>query len=336
MDTNQLAGYDYAGNDPVSLSDPTGLDNWWAGPTMNKPVTPDAPPISQSLAEDQGFGSLCNAHNCSGYKPRPVFVTPHFGFSANTPNIQALSKAFGKALKTHYDKMFDPRASTYKMPQTQLAYGIEVGTWDDVCKSKPDLCSKSFADEVSGLHAALDKQAKANERGTMCMFFGRCHWWKVTAAATVFFRTMRAGPDGKPMLGNSSRTLGGRDRDYEENLDEDGNIVVDEQDGVKPPGLSTGTNLPKMFKVARPNWLPGGQSKDPVWAIKNSALSARGIEARVDPDDQYHFMLGPDQNGTSPDEYNAQIQSTQDDWINTQAQSMADVEAFLAEAEADD
>jgi hypothetical protein len=58
MDTNQLSGYDYAGNDPVTLSDPTGLDNWWADPTMNTPVTPDAPPISQSLAEAEGFGSL--------------------------------------------------------------------------------------------------------------------------------------------------------------------------------------------------------------------------------------------------------------------------------------
>ncbi|WP_405559883.1 RHS repeat-associated core domain-containing protein [Streptomyces canus] len=335
MDTNELPGYDYAGNDPVTLSDPTGEDNWWADPTMNKPVTPDAPPISQSLADEQGFGSLCNAHNCSHYHPHPVFISPHFGFSANTPNIKQLAAAFAKSLKTHYDKMFDPRASTYKMPDKMLAYGTEVGTWDDVCNGKPGLCSKSFADEVSGLHAALDKQAKANERGTMCMFFGECHWWKVTAAGAIYFRTMRAGADGKPMLGNSARTLGGRERDYEENLDEDGNIVADEE-GATPPGLSTGTNLPKMFKVARPNWLPGGQSKDPLWAIRDDALSARGLTARADPRDKFHIMLGPDENGVSPDEYNARIQSTQGDWMSVQAETMEDVQAFLAEAEGEE
>ncbi|MFC4036691.1 RHS repeat-associated core domain-containing protein [Streptomyces polygonati] len=335
MDTNQLSGYDYAGNDPVTLSDPTGLDNWWADPTMNKPVVAGAPPIQQSLADAEGFGSLCNASNCSNYHPHPVFITPHFGFSANTPNVKKLAAAFSKALKAHYDKEFDPRASTYKMPDAMLSYGNEVGTWDDVCTGHPDLCSKSFAAEVNGLHAALDKQAKANERGTMCIFFGQCHWAKVTAAATVFFRTMRAGPDGKPMIGSGSRNLGARPPDYEENLDEDGNIVVDEP-GVVPPGLSTATSPTKMVPGVRPNWLPGGKSKDPLWAIKGSSLEETGVTPRPQVGKTYHILLGPNESGTSPEDYGSAIESTQDLWINTQAQSMEDVQAFMAEMEAEE
>jgi hypothetical protein len=91
-----------------------------------------------------------------------------------------------------------------------------------------------------------------------------------------------------------------------------------------------------MFKGARANWPPGGQSKDPLWAIKDDALAARGLSARPDPGDKFHIMLGPDENGVSPDEYNARIQSTQDDWINTQAETMEDVQAFLAEAEGEE
>ncbi|MFD8725805.1 RHS repeat domain-containing protein [Streptomyces sp. NPDC059629] len=335
MDTNQLSGCDYAGNDPVTLSDPSGMDNWWADPTMNVPTTPDAPPISQSLADAQGFGSLCNAHNCSHYHAHPVFVSPHFGFSANTPNLKQLARDFDKALKTHYDKEFDPRAPTYKMPESTLSYGIEVGTWDDVCKAHQNLCSKSFASEVNGLHAALDKQANANERGTMCIFMGQWHWWKVTAAATVFFRTMRAGPDGKPMLGTGSRNLGGRAADYEENLDEDGNIVTDEQ-GKVPPGASLATDPRKLPPSFRPNWLPGGKSKDPLWAvIDDDRLADRELTPRPDPtpNKDFHILLGSSKNGTSPDEYGASMESTQDLWMNVNAQSMEDVDAFLTEVE---
>ncbi|MFF3988701.1 hypothetical protein ACFY0B_29425 [Streptomyces sp. NPDC001797] len=79
----------------------------------------------------------------------------------------------------------------------------------------------------------------------MCIFMGQCHWWKVTAAVTVFFRTMRAGPDGKPMLGTGSPNLGARLSDYEENLDEDGNIVTGKA-GELPPGASLATDPRKL------------------------------------------------------------------------------------------
>jgi RHS repeat-associated protein len=329
MDTNQLSGYDYAGNDPVTLSDPTGLDNWWADPTMNKPVVKGAPPISQSLADAEGFGNLCTPTTCSNYHPHAVYITPHFAFSSNTPNLKQLAAAFDKAVKTHYDKQFDPQASTYRMPDAQLEYGNEVGTWDDVCSAHPDLCSKSFAAQVNGLHAALDKQAKANERGTMCIIWGQCHWWKVTAAATVFFRTMRAGPDGKPLLGSGGRNLGGRQADYEANLDEDGNIIVDEVPGKAPAGLSVSTNLPTMYYVRRPNWLPGGQSPDETWVIKESVLAKLGLVARPDPKDPDHWMIGPDENGVSTEEYGRRIAATQQYWKASGASTMEEFEAFV-------
>ncbi|MGW1875658.1 RHS repeat-associated core domain-containing protein [Streptomyces sp. NPDC001975] len=69
-DPTQLAGYDYSGNNPTTGSDPTGLDNWWADPTMNKPVVKGAKPISQKLANEQGLGENCNSHNCSDYDPK--------------------------------------------------------------------------------------------------------------------------------------------------------------------------------------------------------------------------------------------------------------------------
>ncbi|MGY5055138.1 hypothetical protein ACWDFR_13795 [Streptomyces sp. 900105755] len=286
-------------------------------------------------ATDPDTGTGTTAFDNAGQVTSTTFVSPHFGFSANTPNLKQLARDFDKALKTHYDKEFDPRASTYKMPESTLSYGIEVGTWDDVCKAHQDLCSKSFASEVNGLHAALDKQAKANERGMMCIFMGQCHWWKVTAAATVFFRTMRAAPDGKPMLGTGSRHLGARLSDYEENLDEDGNIVTDKA-GELPPGASLATDPRKLPLSFRPNWLPGGKSKDPLWAIKDdSALAARGVTPRPDsnPNKDYHILLGPSENRTSPEEYGAAMESTQDLWMNTNAESMEDVQAFLTEIE---
>ncbi|MGY5121081.1 RHS repeat-associated core domain-containing protein [Streptomyces sp. 900105755] len=66
-DPVQLAGYDYSGNNPTTRSDPTGRDNWWADPTMNKPVGKGAKPISRQLADEQGFGGECTPETCSDY-----------------------------------------------------------------------------------------------------------------------------------------------------------------------------------------------------------------------------------------------------------------------------
>ncbi|MFD8811224.1 RHS repeat-associated core domain-containing protein [Streptomyces sp. NPDC059627] len=65
-DPIQLAGYDYSGNNPTTRSDPTGRDNWWADPTMNKPVGKGAKPITRHQADEEGFGDECTPGTCSG------------------------------------------------------------------------------------------------------------------------------------------------------------------------------------------------------------------------------------------------------------------------------
>ncbi|MBS2966872.1 hypothetical protein KGA66_27815 [Actinocrinis puniceicyclus] len=88
-DPTQLAGYDYAGNDPVTGSDPTGTllstdgggggsyngtcqsdnscgsgsgsgDDWWADPTQN-------PGVNQDLANSHGYGGSCTPTTCSNF-----------------------------------------------------------------------------------------------------------------------------------------------------------------------------------------------------------------------------------------------------------------------------
>ncbi|WP_093787344.1 RHS repeat domain-containing protein [Actinacidiphila guanduensis] len=66
-DPSQMGGYTYAADNPASGSDPTGMDNWWADPTVNTPTTPDAPPITQHQAQEEGFGADCTATTCSDY-----------------------------------------------------------------------------------------------------------------------------------------------------------------------------------------------------------------------------------------------------------------------------
>ncbi|MFE1851402.1 RHS repeat-associated core domain-containing protein [Streptomyces sp. NPDC059489] len=85
-DAQSLNGYAYADNSPLMGWDPTGEDNWWADPTMNKPVDKGGTPISQDLANEQGFGSLCNPHNCSGFDPKKM---PAGGPAYEYPPVQA-------------------------------------------------------------------------------------------------------------------------------------------------------------------------------------------------------------------------------------------------------
>ena len=54
----QLNGYGYAAGNPVSGADPSGLDDWWADPTMN-------PGVNQGLAQSHGYGGKCTASTCS-------------------------------------------------------------------------------------------------------------------------------------------------------------------------------------------------------------------------------------------------------------------------------
>ncbi|MFF3988702.1 hypothetical protein [Streptomyces sp. NPDC001601] len=64
-------------------------------------------------------------------------------------------------------------------------------------------------------------------------------------------------------------------------------------------------------------------------------MAARGVTPRPDsnPNKDYHILLGPSENRTSPEEYGAAMESTQDLWMNTNAESMEDVQAFLTEIE---
>ncbi|MFF3447788.1 RHS repeat-associated core domain-containing protein [Streptomyces sp. NPDC002667] len=90
----ELGGYAYASDNPLAGYDPTGMDNWWADPTMNKPLK-GGKPISQKLANDQGFGDLCNAHNCSGYNPK---LKPSY---LNSAAAAALAAAAGWGANKH-------------------------------------------------------------------------------------------------------------------------------------------------------------------------------------------------------------------------------------------
>ncbi|MFE2579624.1 RHS repeat-associated core domain-containing protein [Streptomyces sp. NPDC059378] len=85
-DGQSLNGYAYADNSPLMGWDPDGKDNWWADPTMNKPVEKGGTPISQDLANEQGFGSLCNPNNCSGFDPNKM---PAGGPAYEYPKVQA-------------------------------------------------------------------------------------------------------------------------------------------------------------------------------------------------------------------------------------------------------
>ncbi|MFF7335575.1 RHS repeat-associated core domain-containing protein [Streptomyces sp. NPDC008150] len=99
-DPQSLNGYVYAADNPLAGFDPTGTDNWWADPTMNKPVKKGGTPISQSLANAQGFGDLCNKNNCSHYNPKAkpsylaaagkTLLTAAIGFGTNK-HILAIS-----------------------------------------------------------------------------------------------------------------------------------------------------------------------------------------------------------------------------------------------------
>ncbi|MEV6546328.1 RHS repeat-associated core domain-containing protein [Streptomyces sp. NPDC051665] len=100
-DTQSLNGYGYADGNPVNVSDPTGMDNWWADPTVNKPVVKGARPISQKLANEQGFGSNCNARNCSDYDPKKKpgyvpYVSPFSGWYSS----ECAGSLIGKACTT--------------------------------------------------------------------------------------------------------------------------------------------------------------------------------------------------------------------------------------------
>lgn len=95
-DSQQLNGYTYASSNPVTFSDPTGLDNWWADPTMNVPTEKGGTPISQKLAHDNGFGALCTKKTCSGYNDA---VT-----KADKAYADAQAKAYAAAVKAAQEK----------------------------------------------------------------------------------------------------------------------------------------------------------------------------------------------------------------------------------------
>nr|WP_307795597.1 DNRLRE domain-containing protein [Actinacidiphila acididurans] len=79
LSTDPLTGnrYAFASGNPVTSIELDGHDNWWADPSMNKPTSSDAKPISQGLANSEGLGANCNASNCSDYDPEanPNYAT---------------------------------------------------------------------------------------------------------------------------------------------------------------------------------------------------------------------------------------------------------------------
>ncbi|MFE0459421.1 RHS repeat domain-containing protein [Kitasatospora sp. NPDC058965] len=96
-DPQQLNGYTYASSNPITYSDPTGLDNWWADPTVNTPTQAGGTPISQDLAHEQGFGALCTAATCSSYNQKQVDDDRAAAAAAAAAEAKARAEAAAKA-----------------------------------------------------------------------------------------------------------------------------------------------------------------------------------------------------------------------------------------------
>ncbi|WP_152627093.1 RHS repeat domain-containing protein [Streptacidiphilus melanogenes] len=202
-DPNQLGGYDYAGNDPTTGSDPSG-----------------------QMYVDPGNGpghEMCYyLHNCG--KPAPVYtpvyvqITPHvFIEDKGDGVVQHLAKLFAAEFKK-----YDSFAGSY----SNLKPEEELSLWHDVCSSHSGLCDQSVIDLFFRAHfAAAGAQLgiAGAYRPTLflndCAFTGGCTgdatgfvlgpagvahgsmpgaWAAVSAAAAV---PIGGGGSGRPDLG---------------------------------------------------------------------------------------------------------------------------------------
>jgi RHS repeat-associated protein len=140
VDTNnpqQMHGYAYANNSPVSLSDPTGLrvcleECGSADDKINLASVQAAHKAAQQAAEQQWRGTCAHLtrDDCDGPTDKIIRISPHVLMHSNDPSYGQLQEQWDK-YRARY-----PR------------FG-EVELWRRICYEQKDVCKGDFASLVS-------------------------------------------------------------------------------------------------------------------------------------------------------------------------------------------
>jgi RHS repeat-associated protein len=215
-----IGGYAYAGNDPVSASDPTGLDPHTCAsghhhdggkcvpgdPASNAPSTcgngvyatgcPGGTANGQTAGPpsscDMLMGTLKTSCQTVGSTPdpTPVKVSNHITLSSDDPNLQFLKVQFNKyyhdqPMLTGWEGLLDGGGAN-NPPSGIADYGREITVWAYICKSTGK-CSEAMSGMIGDLNSVLVKSAKDVRQAGTCQYLDYCHWGDVSQAASEFF-----------------------------------------------------------------------------------------------------------------------------------------------------
>lgn len=122
------------------------------------------------------------------------------------------------------------------------------------------------------------------------------------------YRTMREGPNGGPEIGPSARSLGVRP-----GVGRGTDDVGFPDDPVRPnSGLSVAPDDPaNLPEHRRPDWLPGGKSRDPLWKISTEDLPS---SLQFTQDSDTHGVIAPSDPNVTVSEFQGLLESTEGSW----------------------